>query len=153
PQTKDCQDQTKECQERSREMSVYKRGKGKFYWCNFWFEGKHYQVSTYQSNIRQARKVEDAYYDNVVNGRPLRGEQKKDVPTLAEFAEVFKDYITVRRAKKPQTIRFYLSKLDRLLAFKPLATCRLDQIDEDLIERYVQRRVQSVRAATVNREL
>jgi integrase len=50
-------------------------------------------------------------------------------------------------------IRFYNSKLDRLLEFRPLAFATLDRIDESLIEQYIRQRHTRVAPATVNREL
>ena len=52
-----------------------------------------------------------------------------------------------------KNVRFYLSKLDRLLEFQPLAIAKLDAIDEALIETYVQHRRETVSLASVNREL
>src|SRR5262249_5285596 len=50
-------------------------------------------------------------------------------------------------------VRFYVSKLSRLLEYEPMASAKLDQIDESLIESYVQRRRKLVSPASVNREL
>lgn len=43
--------------------------------------------------------------------------------------------------------------MDRLLEFQPLASAKLNKIDEALIEKYVQQRRNNVSPATVNREL
>ncbi len=75
------------------------------------------------------------------------------MPTLKEFAPDFISGIEVRNADKPETIRFYKGKLSRLLAYEPLASARLDRIDEPEIEAYVQYRFAQVSATTVNREL
>lgn len=86
-------------------------------------------------------------------------------PKLKDFAERFRDAIKVRCAEKPLTIKFYFSKLDRLLEFEPLESARLDRIDEGLIEAYVQARrtprpaakaedpPKVIAPASVNREL
>src|SRR5262249_24818788 len=78
---------------------------------------------------------------------------KTPIPRLSAFAERFREAISVRSAAHPQTVRFYNSKLDRLLEFSPLASAHLDKIDESLIERYVTERRQKVSPASVNREL
>ncbi len=54
---------------------------------------------------------------------------------------------------KPETVRFYLGKLDRLLAYEPLAKTRLDRIDVAEIDDYIQHRSKEVSTVTVNREL
>jgi integrase len=79
--------------------------------------------------------------------------ERKPVPALKDFAQRFIDAIQVRCAEKPRTIAFYAEKLTRLLEFEPLASARLDKIDEALIESYVQERRKQVAPATVNRQL
>ena len=71
---------------------------------------------------------------------------------------------------QPRTVKFYTEQVKRLLEYEPLATARLSEIDESLIEAYVQHRSmqfirrrtkegvkvsieQRVSAATVNRGL
>lgn len=90
-------------------------------------------------------------------------EERKPAPRLKEFALKFRDTIAIRKAEKPLTVSFYNSKLDRLLEYEPLASARLNQIDEALIERYIQQRrghiigkgknKKPVSPASVNREL
>jgi integrase len=132
-------------------MSIFKRGRT--YWFHFWWNGEHVQQSTKQGNSRIARQIEAAYRTKLAKGEVGIVEKKVPAPTLKGFAERFKDSIKVRSAEKPQTVRFYLSKLDRLLEFAPLASARLDAIDEALIETYVQQRRETVSPASVNREL
>lgn len=132
-------------------MSIFKRGRT--YWFHFWWNGEHIQQSTKQGNPRIARQIEAAYRTRLAKGEVGIVEKKQPAPTLKDFAERFKDSIKVRSAEKPQTIRFYLSKLDRLLEFEPLACARLDAIDEALIEKYVQQRRETVSPASANREL
>jgi integrase len=89
-------------------------------------------------------------------GRSCRDRWEKDhvtVPTLSEFQKLFTDSVKTHCAEKPLTIDFYVSKFARLLEFTPLAEARLDQIDEGMIESYVQHRQKAVSPASVNREL
>src|SRR4026207_2568038 len=123
-------------------MSIFKRGHT--YWYHFYFNGEHVQRSTKQGNPRVARQIEAAYRTRLAKGEVGIVEKKAPAPTLKGFAERFKDSIRVRSAEKPQTVRFYLSKLDRLLEFQALASARLGAIDEALIETYVQHRRESV---------
>jgi integrase len=84
---------------------------------------------------------------------PIRGRVHK----LKEFAQRFMD----SHHCKPRTIEYYGEKLKRLLEYSPFADSRLDRIDEELIEQYVQHRRQQVSKrkkrqvsiASVNREL
>ena len=89
--------------------------------------------------------------------RLARGEvgisSRKHIITLLELAETFITFVETRSAERPETIKFYRSKLRRLLEYKPLAEARINAIDETLIEQYVQRRRESVSPASVNREL
>ncbi len=141
-------------------MLIFKRGK--IYWYNFWWEGEHIQASTHQTNKRVAEQMEAAHKTQLAKGQ-VGIEERKPAPTLKAFAPRFTEAIEVRCAEKPMTISFYKSKLDRLLEHEPLASAKLDRIDEALIERYVQARRNTVigkgedkrnlSPASVNREL
>jgi integrase len=72
---------------------------------------------------------------------------------LQVFADRFRSEIEVRCAEKPRTISFYKEKLQRLLEYPRLANARLDRIEEELIEDYIQHRRKNVAPATVNRQL
>src|ERR1051325_285028 len=141
-------------------MAVFKRGK--IYWFHFVWNGERIQKSTKQSNKRVAEQIESAFKTKLAKGE-MGIEQRPPAPTLKEFSERFKEAIEIRCAEKPATISFYKEKLRRLLEFHPLASAKLDRIDESLIERYVQaRRNKSIgkegeerklSPASVNREL
>jgi integrase len=80
--------------------------------------------------------------------------EKKPAPTMKDFAQRFIDAIQVRCASKPKTIEFYAQQLKRLLAYEPLANSPLDKISEQLVESFIQYRIQQkVTPATVNRAL
>jgi site-specific recombinase XerD len=96
--------------------------------------------------------VENRFCGHTCHDR-WESERKPPVPTLADFAQRFIDEIQVRCAEKPLTIEFYASKLKNLLKFNPLASVRLDRIDEELIAAYIQNRSKAVSAVSVNREL
>jgi hypothetical protein len=70
------------------------------------------------------------------------------------------DAIRVQCAEKPRTIAFYQAKLNALLAVDRLASLRLDEIDESVVEAYVQvrtrvvsRRKKALSPGSINREL
>jgi integrase len=131
-------------------MSVYKRGG--VWWYGFVFNGKRIQESTKQRNNRVAEQMEAAHKTSLAKGE-VGIREKKSVPTLREFAPRFREAIEVRCAEKPRTVSFYKEKLTRLLEYSQLASAKLDEIDEGLIEQYVQHRRKKVSPATVNRQL
>jgi integrase len=79
-------------------------------------------------------------------------DEHKPAPTLKEFAQRFIDEIEVRCQGKPNTVQFYAIKLARLLEFEPLASARLDRIDEELIAAFVQNRSHQKSRAGGNRK-
>lgn len=147
-------------------MKVYKpKRKGKqsdFFYYNFWLDGRRYQGSTRLTNRRDAESFMDrlrlAIRDGSIgsNGRLV---QKTEAPALKDFAQRFMDSIQVRCAGKPRTVEFYAAKLKRLLTFAPLAGARVDQIDEALVDAYVQERSRArgrrgrLAPGSLNREL
>ena len=131
-------------------MSVFKRGK--VYWYEFVFKGERIRESTHQRNRRAAADIESAHRTALAKGDAGIFDKEK-APTLTEFKERILAHWEVKHNAKPNTLKFYKEKLDRLLEFPPMASSPLDQIDEHLIERYVQKRRKSVTPGTVNRQL
>src|SRR6266581_6788010 len=131
-------------------MSIFKRGR--VYWYHFYFNGQHLQHSTKQGNPRVARQIEAAHRTRLAKGEVGIAE-RKPAPILKEFEHKFVDAVQVRSAAKPRTVEFYQQQLARLLEFEPLASARLSEIDEHLIETFIQRRSAQVKPATVNRAL
>ncbi|MBZ5562333.1 MAG: tyrosine-type recombinase/integrase [Acidobacteriia bacterium] len=141
-------------------MAIYPRGN--WLWTNFYFEKKHIQENT-QVRVGKRPKAKQQNYKRAVAYEERRKNELRDPslvkvkrerpPTLQSFKERFIKSVETRLADKPLTIEFYKSKLQNLLRFTPLAETRLDQIDEGMIESYVQHRQKVVRVASVNREL
>jgi len=131
-------------------MSIFRRGSTYCY--HFWFKGKHIQASTHQRNRSVARQIEAAHRTALAKGEAGIIE-RKPAPSLKDFKERFIKAVEVRSAERPKTIEFYKQQIARLLDFEPLASARLDAIDESLIESYVQHRSRAVAPATVNRAL
>ena len=131
-------------------MAVYKRGG--VWWYGFVFNGERVQESSKQGNKRVAEQMEAAHKTSLAKGE-VGIRDKKAVPTLKDFAPRFREAIETRCAEKPRTVSFYEEKLTRLLEYEQLASTKLDDIDEALIERYVQERRKKVSPATVNRQL
>ncbi len=106
-------------------MALFKRGK--VWWYNFWWDGEHIQASTHQTNKRVAQQMEAAHKTRLAKGE-VGIEERKPAPVLKDFAPRFREAIKTRSADKPETIRFYNSKLDRLLEYAPLASAPLIEL-------------------------
>lgn len=138
-------------------MAVYKRGG--VYWYEFHFRGERIRESANVSNKNEARSIESARRTELAKG--LVGiVDRPPAPTVKEFAPRFTAAIETICADKPRTITFYKERLRRLLDYAPLASARLDAIDEELIEGLKRKRTQQVsrlgrplKVASINREL
>jgi site-specific recombinase XerD len=131
-------------------MTVFKRGK--YYAYHFEYNGEHIQRSTRQGNLKVARDMEAAHRTQLAKGE-AGIHDRQPIPTLKEFAPRFIEFVKTNNGNKPETVRFYLGKLDRLLIHEPLARLRLDKIDAAELDAYIQHRSKQVSAVTVNREL
>lgn len=131
-------------------MPIYKRtytdnGKKRgVWWFGFWWNGRHIQRSTKlkigpKKNVQAAKDAESAYRAALAKGE-MGIRERKAAPIFAEFATQFRKSVETQCAARPQTVEFYLSKLARLQEFTPIAQARLDEIDEAMIESYVQHR-------------
>ena len=129
-------------------MAIFKRGR--VYWFEFLYNGERIRKSTRQQNARAAKDIAAAYRTALAKGE-AGIERRPKIPTLREFHSPFLREIQTRRADRPATIEFYTYKLAALLQFAPLASARLDAINEALIARFVQWRSRKSKPATVNR--
>jgi integrase len=138
-------------------MSIFKRSRT--YWFHFWWNGEHIQRNTRQGNPRAARQMEAAYRTKLAKGE-VGIFERKPAPALKDFAQRFISFLETRCQEKPRTLGFWAEKLSHLLQFEPLASARLDAIDESLIQAYIEHRSQmkgrlyhKLAPATINREL
>ena len=138
-------------------MALYTRGG--VWWFEFVFNGERVRESTKQGNRRLADQIESARRTQLVKGE-VGLQDRKPVPTLKDFAPRFERAIEMQCAEKPRTVEFYKSKLASLLASEALTSCRIDCIDEAVIEEYVQgrgkfesRRCTPLSPGSINREL
>ena len=118
-------------------MSVYKPGR--LYWYEFVWRGERIRETTKQGNKNVARQVEAAHKTALAKGE-VGIREKAKVPTVAEFSDRFLETVETQCEDRPYTVRFYGGGLRHLLKFDPLASCRLDQADEALIEVFKQHR-------------
>ncbi len=138
-------------------MAIYKRGDT--YWYEFRFNGERIQQSAQTGNKEAARQIESAHRVRLAKGEAGINE-KPAAKTFKEFAPDFLKAIETLCKDKPRTIAFYKERMRRLLEFPELVKCRLDKIDEELIEklkgqrtRQVSRLGKPLSVASVNREL
>jgi Phage integrase, N-terminal SAM-like domain len=138
-------------------MAVYKRGD--VYWYEFTFKGDRVRESSRQGNKTVATQMMAAHRTRLAKGE-VGIVERTAAPTLTAFAPRFEKEIETACNDKPATVTFYKEKLRRLLEFDPLANCRLDHIDEELVDAYKQGRSRQmsrygrlVTPASVNREL
>jgi integrase len=138
-------------------MAIYKRGDT--YWYEFQFNGERIQQSAQTGNKDAARQIESAHRVRLAKGEAGIVE-KPPVKTFKEFAPDFLKAIETLCKDKPRTIAFYNERMRRLLDFPELVKCRLDKIDEELIEklkhqrtRQISRLRKALSVASINREL
>lgn len=138
-------------------MAVHKRGK--IWWYKFTWNGEPIRESTKQGNKRVAEQMEAAHRTMLAKGEVGIRDSGR-VPTLRKFADNFEKAIETRCADKPATVSFYRGKLKNLLSSTRLAGLKLDRIDEEAINTYVQDRTGPISrykrpysVASVNREL
>lgn len=133
---------------------IYARGN--VFWFAFWWNSERIQRSTgIKKGSKKARKVAEdveATYRTALAKGDVGILERKTAPTLKEFSQRFVDYIQTRSAEKPKTVEFYAQQMARLLEFEPLASARLDAIDESLIEKFVQWRSQQTSRAGASRK-
>jgi integrase len=137
---------------RGSAMSVFKRPDSDYYWFKFRFKGKLYQRPTKVKNKRTAETIEAAFRTQLAKGE-VSIEDQKPAPTLRVFSDEFKDFVQTRHANKPETVKFYSNRMQRLLEWPSFHDARLDAIDEAMINRYVVMRRKKVGVVAVNREL
>ena len=130
-------------------MSLYKRGK--VWWSRIEWSGQTIQRSTRCTAKRDAVVVESAMRTRLAKGEVDVHDYTR-TPTLAAFGPRFLAYLPSHVA--PRTVGFYTESLAPLLAFVPMATTRLHNINIALIDRFTAHRLgQGVMPQTVNGSL
>jgi site-specific recombinase XerD len=140
-------------------MRIYKPKNSTFWTYEFVYKCKRYHKSTKMKNEREALKVANAVFTDLVKGEVGIAE-RKEAPTLREFREDFITAVKAEKQDKPKTVQFYGYAFDSLLEYLPMADARLNAIDERLVQRFtvwaLARRCErdenrTVSVATVNR--
>ena len=133
-------------------MSIQKRSRSQFYWYDFRLYGDRYQGSTKCTSERAAEKYETALKSQLMHARIGIDIGPKSTPTLKEFRKKFLAHCEA--TVEPESCQYYQSKFDNgALAWKPLAECELQDIDEDLIDRFVAVAQKRVGLRTTNHYL
>ena len=116
---------------------VYKRGR--IWWYKFAWNGESIRESTKQTNKRIAEQIEAAHKTSLAKGEVGIRDRVK-APTLAEFStQDFLPYIErTYREKKPKTAEFYTCCTANLNAYPELAATRLDAIDHDSVQAFIE---------------
>jgi integrase len=137
-------------------MAVYRRGR--VWWYKFTWNGEAIRESTKHTNKRVAEQIEAAHKASLAKGE-VGIREKKQVPTLRQFAPRLESAVESQCAEKPRTVEFYKSRIRQLLSSE-LADQRLDCIDEGAVEKYRQARSaaksrygRALAPGSINREL
>jgi hypothetical protein len=133
-------------------VAVYKRGS--VWWYPFTWDGKPFRESTKQTNKRVAEKIEAACKTSLAKGE-FGIRDRKPAQTMKEFVERdFMPYTESRFQNKPRTLEYYKNGVKNILAFPPLATCRLDAVTQGLITAFLaKKRDAKLQVTSINRQL
>jgi integrase len=120
-------------------MSVMRRGR--IFWCDFWWNKRRYQLSTLQTDKREAAKVEAAFKGKLLRGEPLKQEA---MLTLRQFiSERVEPWArnTFGRTS-PQTLRrWYVPNLKAIREYDALAMRPLDGITSEHVAGFAAHRL------------
>ena len=124
---------------------IYRRGN--VYWCEFVFNGRRYRGTTdilvgrgvpgETPPKEKAKQVENAKRHKLAleaAGIP----QPDPPPVLSDFATRFIKWVSAQRAEKLRTVAFYRTRVGLLQKFDALKNARLDEINGQLIAKYVE---------------
>jgi integrase len=103
-------------------------------------EGRRYQRSLKTTSLVEARKLEAKYRIEIVNGEA--GIAK--APTVRELGFRFLNYLPAR--VKQRSFRMYSQAWQKIDAFGPLASARLNRVDADLVNQFAQSLLQDGKA-------
>jgi len=136
-------------------LALYRRGM--IYWYDFNFKKKRYQGSTRTRSHREALTIVAALKTALVRGEVGIFEKNSDTPT-PRFTEFWNRALNEIKCDSPEdsrTVGWYEYHYKQCLEFEPLATARLDTIDEKLLSNFRQhlREDKKLSAPTINGRL
>lgn len=132
-------------------MGVFKRGG--VWWYRFRWNNVEVRESTKQTNKRAAEQMEAAR--KTALAKKEVGIRVGTIPTLREFLEKqFLPWVRAEKREKPATVKFYELHSETLLAFKPWADQALDEITNEQLRGFIERRqIEGRQTSTINRSL
>src|SRR5215470_3817945 len=107
-----------------------RRGSCGVYWYKFMWQGRLVRESSKQGNDKIARQMESAHRTSLAKGE-VGLREKEPSPTLSDFIENrFEPWArsTFERASPKTWLDWYQVGLRALIAYKPLANCKIDEI-------------------------
>jgi len=67
-------------------------------------------------------------------------QQRDPAPSFSDFTKRFLKWVDVEKATKPKTARFYHDMVRLLLKFEPFRNAKLDEIEAEMITKYIETR-------------
>jgi integrase len=130
-------------------VSLYKRGN--VWWSRIMWRSQIVQRSTKVKNRQAAVQIEAAWRTQLAKGEVGIYDHTQS-PTVAEFRDRFQEYQPARVA--PNTAARYADAYKLLVNYKPLADTRLFQVNQTLVDGFVQDRLAAgLMPGTVNNSL
>ena len=117
---------------------VFKREGGTFYYYKFFFKGDQVYKSTRQTSKRVAEQMEAAHKTALAKGE-VGLLEKKVAPSFSDLRTILLLSSTGLR-KRATTGRFYNGMVRSLRRFDALNKLTIDQIDDVVIDRYIEHR-------------
>jgi integrase len=113
-------------------VELFRKPDSRFWWFDFKVRGKRYRGSTKETNSKRAAKISALKLAEALNEDGTDPLRVRKVPTLAEFATRFTEWLETARLE-PDTRRYYLNGW-RLLQTTAITNVKLDQITPDVVE-------------------
>jgi integrase len=133
---------------------IFKREGSDYYWYRFMYKGERYCASTRQGNAKAAKEIESAKRTALAKAEEGIYE-RTPAPTLEDFCTKHFEPRISATAGGSITGKtwddFYMVGIRALKSYKPLASCPLDEIDEELIGKFkVHRRSEGKKGKAVS---
>jgi integrase len=118
-------------------MAVYKQPKSKNWWYKFTWNGEAIRESTKQTNKRVAEQMEATHKTALAKGE-VGIRDKKPAPTFSALCEQFLNWTGIQKSERTSTVRFYGDMVRSLLNYEPFRNLRIDKIDRNAVDSFVE---------------
>jgi integrase len=132
-------------------MAVYKQPKSKNWWYKFNWNGEPIRESTKQTNKRVAEQMEAAHRTALAKGE-VGIREKAKAPAFPELADRFLDWSRREHREHPATTAFYEDMVRSLLRYEPFRTIRIDKVDNDVRDAFIDHRLRCTRIKVIRRK-